>query len=73
MRRSTTQPQARVIGPRCPQSTDEADHGPLIGWTGAPGKSFYCPNVAHAGRPKTHPDGAAPATSPFFSIDEVAA
>lgn len=60
---------ARPVGHLCP--ADPA-HGPLVPWTGQPGRSFYCPAAAHDGRPASHPLGAAPSARPFFSIDEVA-
>lgn len=65
MRRPTSQAHH---GPPCPA---DADHGPLLAGPGTPGKSFYCPHQAHDGRPKTHPLGAAPATRPYFGIDEI--
>lgn len=61
-------------GPPCPTAVANGeDHGPLLAATqpGPTGKSFYCPSQRHDRRPATHPEGAAPASSPFFGVDEV--
>lgn len=65
-----------VSGPQCPAEPlpGSKPHGTLIGRDhAAPGRSFYCPHSDHNGRPKTHPLGAAAASTPWFGIDEVAA
>jgi len=54
----------------CPQNPS---HGQLLDWTGEVGRSYYCPHIDHAGRPESHPKGPLPASSPFFSLDEVEA
>lgn len=47
-------------GLACPT---DPDHGAVLDLDGR----TYCPNQAHDGRPKTHPDGPAPQSSPFRS------
>ena len=48
-------------GWHCPEG-----HGALIPLENA----LYCPHRAHEGRPKTHPEGEAPASRAFFRYDE---
>lgn len=60
--------------PECPADPlpGSGPHGVLIGRENAAhGRSFYCPHADHAGRPASHPLGAAPASRPFFGVDEV--
>lgn len=53
-------PKRRPISSGIPCPVDP-NHGPLTDIDGR----LYCRNQAHDGRPKTHPAGPAPRTSPF--------
>lgn len=77
MTSSTTLPRNETAPPRqasratpagsfCPV---DPDHGPVYLLSSG---ATYCPHVAHAGRPSTHPDGAAPPTQSVFRPEVIA-
>jgi hypothetical protein len=54
-----------VYGPPCPV---DPEHGPLVP---LPSGRYYCPNVAHDGRPRTSNTGPSERTRPLFTEAEV--
>lgn len=63
-----TDPKGVGYGPLCPT---DPDHGRLLEDHGGFNGRWYCPDVAHSGRPKAHPEGRSEATTPFFEPHEV--
>ena len=58
--------RSRYDGPDCPE---DATHGPLLA---APdGRGWYCPHVAHDGRPRGHAEGPSAPTRSRFTTAEV--
>jgi len=55
-----------AAGPVCPVAPE---HGELLALPGA--VRWYCPHQGHAGRPKTHPLGAAAPSRSFFERDDL--
>ena len=55
------------VGLDCPE---DPRHGPLIPWARSERWGWYCPHQEHAGRPGSHPLGAASQTRAFFTTDE---
>lgn len=54
-------------GHPCP--TGGEAHGPLLAIRGVDG--WMCVHADHNGRPKSHPDGAAPETRRVFTMAEI--
>jgi hypothetical protein len=54
-----------VYGPPCPV---DPEHGPLVP---LPSGRYYCPNVAHDGRPRTATAGSSVRTPALFREEEV--